>query len=205
MQVQDVRSRLVERAKALGLEGDTEEAVLDALLEHEVQVPPPTLAECQRYYTEHPDRFRAGDLVEADHILFAVTGRVPLAALRERAQQVLDALLAEPDRFAALATEFSNCPSGKVGGNLGALSRDDVVPEFWQAIMDFGDTGVRPALVESRYGLHIVRVARRVEGRALPFEAVRQQIMDRLAERNLHRALREYAHALVHSEPGHTH
>ena len=134
MQVQEIRSRLIERAQALGLEADSEEALLDALLEHEVEVPAPTPTECEHYFAQHPELFRSGDLIEADHILFAVTERVPLAALRERAQQVLEAVLAEPDRLAALAAEVSNCPSAQVGGNLGQLSRAEVAPEFWAAV-----------------------------------------------------------------------
>ena len=205
MQVQDIRSRLLERARALGLGADTEERLLDALLDREVQVSAPTEDDCRRYYAERPDLFRSGDLVEADHILFAVTDGVPLPALRSRAQQVLDDVLAEPERFAPLAAEFSNCPSAQVGGNLGQLSRGDVVPEFWQAIAQSAGTGVLPGLVESRYGLHIVRVSRRIEGRTLPFEAVQPQIAARLAERNLQQALREYAHALMHEAEAHPH
>jgi len=205
MQVQDIRSRLVERARALGIGADTEEALLDALLDREVQVTAPTEDDCRRYYAEHPDLFRSGDLVEADHILFAVTDGVPLAALRGRAQQVLDEALADPKRFAPLAAEFSNCPSAQVGGSLGQLARGDVVPEFWQAIVQSAGTGVMPALVESRYGLHVVRVSRRVEGRALPFEAVQPQIAARLAQRKLQQALRDYAHALMHEAEEHPH
>ena len=200
MLVQEVRSRLVERARTLGLDADNEEALLDALLEHEVTVAEPTEEDCRRYYAAHPDAFRSGDLVEADHILFAVTENAPLAALRKHAQQVLDALIATPGQFARLAAENSNCPSAQVGGNLGQLARSDVVPEFWQAIAQPGAIGLLPNLVETRYGLHIVRVARRVEGRALPYEAVQAQISARLSERALQQALREYAHALLHED-----
>jgi peptidyl-prolyl cis-trans isomerase C len=205
MQVQDIRNRLVERARALGLQDETEERLIDSLLEREVQAPLPTEDDCRRYYVEHRELFRSGDLLEADHILFAVTEHTPLVPLRQRAQQVLDEALAEPARFASLAAAHSNCPSAQVGGNLGQLTRSEVVPEFWQAIARFPDTGILSTLVESRYGLHVVRVTRRVEGRALPFDAVRPQIAARLAGRNLQRALREYAHALMHEADDHTH
>jgi len=198
MQVADIRRHLVERARALGLAADSEEALLDALLEREVAVPAPAEDECRRHYDEHRRLFRSGDLIEADHILFAVTDNVPLAPLRERAQQVLEAVLAEPARFGALAAECSNCPSAQVGGNLGQLSRGDVVPEFWQAIDAFAGTGILPSLVETRYGLHVLRINRRIDGRALPYESVREAIAARLAERNLQRALRDYAHSLLH-------
>lgn len=205
MQVQEIRSRLVERARALGLQGDSEEHLLDALLDREVTVAEPTAEDCRRYYDEHVELFRSGDLVEADHILFAVTEQVPLPALRQQAQQVLEALLAAPDKFARAATEYSNCPSAQVGGNLGQLTRNEVAPEFWQAIAPAESVGILPRLVETRYGLHIVRVARRVEGRVLPFEAVHEQVRARLSERALQQALRDYAHALLHEQPAHHH
>jgi peptidyl-prolyl cis-trans isomerase C len=198
MQVQDIRNRLVERARALGLEGESEERLIDELLDREVQPPAPTEADCRRYYDAHRSLFRSGDVVEADHILFAVTEHTPLAALRSRARQVHEQVLAEPVRFAALAGECSNCPSARVGGNLGQLTRREVVPEFWQAIAQFPGTGILPTLVETRYGLHVLRVTRRIEGRELSFEAVQPQIAARLAERGLQQALRDYAHALAH-------
>ena len=203
--VQEIRHRLLERARTLGLAGDSEERLIDALLDREVRPAQATEADCRRYYDEHPELFRSGDLVEADHILFAVTERTPLAALRARARQVLDEAIAAPQRFGDLAREFSNCPSAQVGGNLGQLGRGDVVPEFWQAIAAFGGTGTVPALVETRHGLHVLRVTRRVEGRALPYEAVRSRIAARLAERNLQQALREYAHGLLHQPEAHAH
>jgi len=205
MQAQDIRNRLLERARTLGLEGDREERLIDALLDREVQPQLPTEDDCRRYYAEHRNLFRSGDLVEADHILFAVTEHTPLAAMRSRAQQVLEQVLAEPARFAALAAEYSNCPSAQVGGNLGQLTRSEVAPEFWQAVAQFPGTGILPSLVESRYGLHVLRVSRQIDGRELPFEAVQPRIAARLAERNLRRALRDYAHSLMHASEAHSH
>ena len=206
MQVQDIRDRLVERARTLGLAGDSEERLIDALLDREVAVPPCTEEDCRRYFRDHPDRFRSGDLFEANHILFAVTDGVPLAALRERAEQVLAAVLAQPARFAVLAGEHSNCPSAQVGGNLGQLARSEVVPEFWQALAQYSATGILPKLVETRYGLHVVQVRRRIEGRMVPYELARPRIASWLDERNLRQALREYAHDLLHEAgPEHPH
>ncbi|MDL1862713.1 peptidylprolyl isomerase [Betaproteobacteria bacterium PRO7] len=208
MLIRQIRERLLERAATLGIERATEEATIDALLEREVVVPPPTDAECRRYYAQHPARFRAGALAEADHILFAVTDAVPLAPLRERAEATLRELLAAPETFAAKAAELSNCPSGRVGGSLGQIARESVVPEFWQAIEAFGATGIIPKLVETRYGLHVVRVARYVAGDPLPYEAVAERIAAHLADRNLRVALRDYAHTLAHDaldEDAHAH
>lgn len=203
--VREVRAALLERAAALGIRGEREDAVIDALLEREVRVDPPSEAECRDYYARHEPLFRASTIVEVDHILFAAADSAASVALREFAQRQLDALRADgadgagdSSVFARLARDLSNCPSGAHGGNLGQITQRDVVPEFWHAIDRFGRAGLLPHLVETRYGLHIARVQRYDAGPVLPFEAVRQRIEERLAQRNLIAALRKYTHALLH-------
>jgi hypothetical protein len=118
-----VRELLRQRAVALALidaSAPLDDAAVDALLERELtHVPQPDRADCERYYSRHAARFRRGDIVYASHVLFAVTERVPLAPLRERAQAALADVLAAPDTFEAVARASSNCPSAQVGGNLG--------------------------------------------------------------------------------------
>lgn len=199
--LREVRGALLERAQALGIEGEREEEIIDALLEREVRVDPPSEADCRAFYAAHESLFRAGTLAEVDHILFAPQDESHRPALRAFAQQQLDALLRDEAGFAEAARRWSNCPSAAVGGNLGQLTREDVVPEFWQAIEGAARPGLLPELVETRYGIHIVRINRYAPGPLLPFDAVRGRIEERLASRKLVDALRDYAHALAH--PGH--
>jgi peptidyl-prolyl cis-trans isomerase C len=195
-----IRELLLQRARELGLggadSGDPDGAI-DALIEREVATPVPTEDECSNYYRRHQQAFRSGDLVEAAHILLAVTPNAPLEAIREQAEAVLRQARDEPVRFGELASRFSNCPSGAQGGSLGQLSRGDTVPEFAQALFDGAATGVLPQLVRSRYGFHVVLVNRRVEGSALPFEAVHTRIAEYLAEGVKRRALSQYVRILA--------
>ena len=130
------RELLRQRAIAIGvLTPDATDATeiesgLEELLTREVSTPEPTEEECLRYYEAHPQEFRSGDLVHARHILFQVTPAVPIPEIRARAEQTLNGLLRESDRFEAVAREMSNCPSGQQGGNLGQIGRGDTVPEF---------------------------------------------------------------------------
>jgi peptidyl-prolyl cis-trans isomerase C len=127
---------LRQRAIAVGLleEKSEDEAAIDAaieaLLAREVVTPIPTEEECRRYYDMHQREFTSGDLVNARHILFQVTPSVSVPEIRARAERTLKELLRDPTRFAAVAAEMSNCPSGQQGGNLGQLGREDTVPEF---------------------------------------------------------------------------
>lgn len=197
--LREMRAALLERAAALGIEGDREEDIIDTLLEREVRVELPSEADCHGYFVAHEKGFRSGTVVEADHILFAPKEDSQRPVLRAFAQQQLDLLRNDENGFAAAARRWSNCPSANLGGNLGQLTRNDVVPEFWQAVANAGGTGLLPELVESRYGIHIVRINRFEPGRLLPFETVRCQIEERLAQERLVTALREYAHALMHA------
>lgn len=50
-------------------------------------------------------------------------------------------LLREPERFASIAAEVSNCPSGQQGGNLGQTGYGDTVPEFEKVLFCQGRPG----------------------------------------------------------------
>jgi peptidyl-prolyl cis-trans isomerase C len=196
-----IRELLLQRARKLGLgtadgeEGD--DVIIDMLFAREVKVPEPTEAECTRYYDGHQTQFRSGDLVEASHILFAVTPNAPLAAIRAQAEAALKQLVAEPGRFADLAAKLSNCPSGAQGGNLGQLGRGDTVPEFETALFEGKTVGVLPRLVNTRHGFHVVLVNRRIEGRQVPFEPVARLIAEYLSESVRRKALQQYIRLLA--------
>jgi len=197
-----IRDLLRERAIEVGLcaesAGDEEvDSAIEALLEREVIVPSPTGEECRRWYDTHLDEFVAGELVFARHILFAVTPRTPVEALRQKAEQTLHELRQHPERFDQRARELSNCPSSVAGGTLGQLTRGESVPEFERALFGTDATGVLPRLVNTRFGFHIVAVERRIAGHRVPFEAVQAEIAARLSRLAWQRALAQYAQLLL--------
>jgi peptidyl-prolyl cis-trans isomerase C len=173
------------------------ESGLEELLAREVSMPEPAEEECRRYYEANPQEFRSGDLVHVRHILFQVTPSVPIPELRARAEQVLNGLLREPDRFEAAARELSNCPSGQQGGNLGQIGRGDTVPEFEKALFRIGPDGLLRDLVKTRYGFHIVSIDQRIRGKMLPFDVVQSRIADRLRAQVSEKALRQYISILA--------
>jgi peptidyl-prolyl cis-trans isomerase C len=197
------RELLRQRAVAIGLldgasaeEGAIEQAI-EELLAQEVVTPTPTEEDCRRYYEAHPREFESGDLVHARHILFQVTPSVRIPEIRARAEQTLNELLREPEFFAAVAAEMSNCPSGQHGGNLGQISRGDTAPEFEKAIFRLGPIGLLRELVKTRHGFHIVAIDRRVPGKRLPFDMAREDIAERLRSRVEEKALRQYISILA--------
>lgn len=192
-----LRRVLLDKANELGLFGDSDDEIIDALLAQEVVVPTPGRDECLRQYQAHPSRFTVGELVEANHILFQVTPTLELESLRKHAEIVLADLLAEPQRFAELAKMNSNCPSSEVGGNLGQLARGATVPEFEKIVFSAEPNSIYPRLVETRFGLHIIQLGRKAEGRLLPFEEVEADIAAAMQSASHSHAVRQYLQLLV--------
>jgi peptidyl-prolyl cis-trans isomerase C len=201
---------LLQRAGELGLLEDgaprarvtfasraDEDALIAQVLDAEVVTPQPGEDECRRVYDRNPERYASGELVEASHILFAVTPGVPVATLRTEAEKVLAELVRAPERLPERAKDLSNCPSGQQGGNLGQFGRGQMVPEFDAAIFGNDRTGVLPQLVATRYGFHVIRVDHRVAGRTLPFDAVKERIARELSTHVEARALRQYVEVLA--------
>lgn len=205
-----VRELLLQRAAALGLvEAGTrhetsrhprraeEDAIIARLLEREVATPVAGPDECRRFHAAHPGRFASAELVEARHILFAVTERVPVMALRQRAQAVLVELRTAPGLFAERASALSNCPSGAQGGNLGQFGPGTMVPEFDRAIFGSTVVGVLPELVTTRHGFHVVEIVRRIPGEVVPFEAVADRVAMLLNREVEARAIVQYLKVLA--------
>lgn len=177
----------------------SQEARLRALIEREVVVPSADEGACRRYYDANIRRFRSPDLFEAAHILFvaAPDDIVARDAARESAMALVARLTGEPAGFAAAAAAHSACPSSKQGGNLGQVSTGQTVPEFETALRGMVPGLVHPEPVESRYGLHVVRLDRRVDGEVLPFDLVRDRIADYLDEAVRRRAQQQYVSILA--------
>ena len=95
-----------------------------------------------------------------------------------------------------MAREISACPSGALGGSLGQIGPGDTTPEFEKALSAL-EPGIVSSPVETRYGVHLIRVARCIEGRQLPFEAVRNEIATFLEEQVRRQAMRQFLSLLV--------
>jgi peptidyl-prolyl cis-trans isomerase C len=174
-----------------------DEARIRALITREVMTPEPDEANCLRYYEQNKRRFQSPALYEAAHILLAYKPDVDKAALRDQATLLLAMLTADPAAFTALAKLHSACPSREVGGNLGQIGPGQTVAEFEAALPAMEPGRVHAEPVESRYGLHIVRLDRKIEARQLPFEIAKPLIAAYLADHVQRTAQRQYVSLLA--------
>lgn len=197
------REGLLSQDDAPGLDGATSaeaSQAIERLLDQALQVPEPSEEACRRYHAAHPTLGGQGERVRMRHVLFAVTPGVDVKLLRQRAESVLlDLRCADDDgaRFAAAAGQWSNCPSGQEGGDLGWLSAEDCAPEFAREVFGTQEVGVLSRLVHSRFGLHVVEVCERQPGQELPFEQVRASVALMLRQQAWVNALRQYLQLLA--------
>ena len=202
---QAIASRLLAESDVPAADGVLSEAAshaIEELLEQDLLIPEPTDEECRRYHAANQSFYVTGELVNARHILFAVTEGVDVVALRNRAETTLldvrchDGNALE-DHFAKAAREQSNCPSGDEGGHLGWLTPSDCAPEFAKELFGHAEIGVLPRLVHSRFGLHVVEVLERKPGKEPPFDEVRGAVAMALRQKTYVTALRQYLNQLA--------
>lgn len=174
-------------------------AAVERLLDEELSAPEPGEDVCRRFYDGNTKRFSVGERVQARHVLFAVTPGVDVTALRPRAEACLVDLRCESEtnRFAIVAAETSNCPSGADGGNLGWLSESDCAPEFAREIFGKPEVGILPRLIHSRFGLHVVDVVQRKPGSIPTYDQARAAVSQMLQRQQFTTALRQYLQSLA--------
>ena len=176
-----------------------DDARIEALLEQQVISPEADDPVCRRYYDLHADQFSSPDLVEASHILFAAP-RDDQKRYARAELQALDAiaeLKEHPDRFSALAETLSACPSAKQGGNLGQIGPGQTVDEFETFLFNLETNQMCPVPVKTRFGIHVIKAGRKIEGETLPYEAVKSKIADYLEEASWRRAVAQYLKILI--------
>ena len=194
-----IRALLLDRARTLGIDEADEADAVQAVIEREVDIPAPDEAECRRYYDNNTAQFASPDLVEAAHILLpaAPDDEPGRAGAEARAGELIDILTRSPERFGELARAHSACDSRQNDGRLGQVARGDTVPEMETFLFNLEDGQLSPVPVKTRYGVHVVRVDKRVPGRSLPYEAVAGKVADYLKDASWRRAFRQYVQLLA--------
>ena len=185
---------------ALGAISTEASDAIEQLLDRELPVPDPSEEACRRYHEAHPAAHAQGERAQLRHVLFAVTPGVDVKQLRLRAEALLIDLRCADDggaKFSEAAAQWSNCPSGQQGGDLGWLTRADCAPEFAREVFGSAEIGVLARLVHSRFGLHVVEVVAREAGQQPAFEDVRQAIALTLRQQAWVNALRQYLQLLA--------
>ena len=126
-------------------------------------------ADVKKYYEDNLDKFKQGETVNADHILVDT---------EEKALEILAKIESGEMTFGDAAREYSSCPSGQRGGNLGDFGRGQMVPEFETAAFALGEGEVTKAPVKTQFGYHLIKLNSKSEANVMPFEDIAPQLTD---------------------------
>jgi len=186
VQTLHLRKALATQAQASGLEQTPEiaqklaaaresilaEAYVDRIAESAAPAPAAIDKRIQSIYKAEPERFRTPAETHARHIL--IKGKD--ADARAQAEKLLQELRNGAD-FEALAREHSADPgSAAKGGDLGFFPKGKMVPAFDAALDALDKPGSLSPVVESEFGLHIIRLEARKPGTLRSFDEVKEQL-----------------------------
>ena len=132
--------------------------------------------------------------IRASHILLMYKGSMRSSATRSQDEALalindLKAQMANGADFADLAGKFSDCPSGRDGGDLGSFGPGQMVPAFDQAAFGLQE-GELSDVVETPFGYHLIlRTAAEAQIRAAHILLMYQGSMRSTATRSQEEAL----------------
>jgi peptidyl-prolyl cis-trans isomerase D len=174
-------------------EVDAEIVVLDlASIEKAVVVPED---EVRKFYDANDKRYTPAPERRASHIMFKAAKSAPPAqrdAARSKAQAVLAELQKTPGSFAELAKKNSeDSVTSTRGGDTGIFfNRGDADPAYEEALFAL-QNGALSGVVEAADGFYIVRLDEIRGGEKRPFDSVKSEIQDELAQPLIKKRLTE--------------
>ena len=153
--------------------------------------------ESKVYYESNPELFKQPEQVQASHILIKVDSKADDAQKSEARNKIeeIQKRLQKGEDFAALAKEFSQCPSNAKGGDLGYFRRGQMVPPFEQAAF-----GLKPGtisdIVETNFGYHLIKVIDKKSESTIPYNDVKERLEQHLKQKKIQKEITSYVDKL---------
>lgn len=143
-------------------------------------------SQLQEYYQEHSDQFKVEERRRASHILIRVppqgAGEEVKTEAREEIQDIKQKLEGGAD-FAELARQYSEDKvSAEKGGDLGYFTYQTMTPEFSKAVFSLDEVGDVSDIVQTPYGLHLIKLTGIKSAHQKSFEEAKEKIKENLLE-----------------------
>jgi len=159
------------------------------------QLPNPTDEQMKAYYEENIKQFQKPEAIHAKHILIA-TGKdandpnKDQQQAKAKAQELLKKIKGGAN-FEELARQYSDCPSGKNGGDLGVQAKGSLVPEFEKAAYAL-KPGQTSDVVQTSFGYHIIKLVSHTDANTVKFEDAKEEIKNSLTAKDKEKIVMDY-------------
>jgi peptidyl-prolyl cis-trans isomerase D len=140
--------------------------------------------EIETYYQNNQEKFGQPHRIKVRHILIKTESKdaEAMAQARKKAESIREEALKNKD-FGQLAKKYSEDSGTKDrGGDLGYITRGQVVPEFEEATFSLKAGGISP-IIQTPYGFHIAKVEEIQEAKVEPLDKVRTRVLALLQNR----------------------
>ena len=147
----------------------------------------------EEYYNNNKESLQQ---VHASHVLVCWTGKT--LCQKERTKEDALEMITDThkkakagDDFAELARKYSDDPGAANGGDLGFFSKDDMVPEFADAVFKL-NSGDVSEVIETEFGYHVAKVS----AKQVSLEELKEPIKKALQREQQQVRLKEYLESL---------
>ena len=151
----------------------------------------------EEYFMKNISNFN-GETVTASHILVDTKGMKAQEEL-DKARAKIESVKKELDEgadFAECAKKYSDCPTGKTGGDLGSFPRHGVMVEAFAKAAFATEVGKVSDPVKTEFGYHLIKVAASTPAKDVSFSEVKDKVREVLVAiemNNLVKDLKEKA------------
>jgi len=151
--------------------------------------------ELKSYYKEHEKDFLLPETVKARHIFIQLSPKsteTEKAAVQKKAEEIL-ARLKKGEDFAKVAAESSeDADTAKNGGELGLLTPGKTNSEEFEKAAFALKSGEISEIVQTPFGLHIIKTDEKSEKRTARFEEAKAYIAELLKKEHENRKAQEF-------------
>ncbi len=170
---------------------------VETLLESKLPAVTVTPGDVKTFYRENSANFDVPEQIRVRHILFKIDPDADKDT-KDKKHQELEGLrnkIIGGADFAELARQYSDCPTREQGGDLGFIERGKMVKPFEKTAFSL-ETGKVSEIVETQFGLHLIEVVEKKDGRRIPLEEVENKISEHLKSLQKADAFKKYLEAL---------
>lgn len=149
-----------------------------------------TEEEARAFYGANPGQFTQPETVHVRHIL--ISDDAVSADNIAKIQADIKAGVS----FDEIAKSVSICPSAPQGGDLGNVSRGQMVPEFEEAAFAMKEPGSVSEPVKTQFGWHLIKLESRTDAALVPFDDVKAQLLQYLSDQKRQETLIKHSEDL---------